>query len=207
MESEGRVRSATCEISHLSRFVLRTLPLALCTVSVACSAPAPAPPPAVARWTAFRADLRTMAGGVERRGRFYRRADGSTRRETLGPDGSPAFITIENRAAGRFYSLGGGVWSAQPLEPGAVRPPRTADFPDATPERAAHEGLAVVKVITPAGAVLRRAPALDFVPVVEEHSDPPLRVELTGIRREDPPSTLFEPPPGVRVESLPWKHR
>lgn len=205
MESE--VRRAKCDVSHLSRFVLRTLPLALCTVSVACSAPPPAPRPAVTGWTAFRAEIRTTAGGVERGGRFYRRADGSTRRETLGPDDSPAFITIENRAARRFYSLGGGVWSAQPLEPGAVRPPRAADFPDATPERAAHEGLAIVKTITPAGAALRRAPALDFVPVVEEHSDPPLRVELTGIRREDPAPALFEPPPGARVVNLPWSHR
>jgi hypothetical protein len=177
-------------------------------VATGCGRERPvAPPPEVATaWVAFQAEFRAVGGGTETRGRFFRRHDGSVRRETAGTDARPAFITIENRAALRFYSLSGGTWTVQPLAPGTSRPAHASDFPDAASQAVVHDGLRVVRIVTPTGAVLLRAPDLDFFAVVEEHPDPPLRVEYRVVSRDDPPPALFEPPAGVPVGSLPWAH-
>jgi hypothetical protein len=181
--------------------------LAALVISTACGAERPAArPEAAAAWAAFQAEFRAVGGGAETRGRFSRRSDGSVRRETLGPDAAPAFITIENRASLRFYSFSGGTWTAQPLAQATSRPARASDFPGADPTPLPHDGRRVVRVVTPTGAVQLRAPGLDFFAVVEEHPDPPLRVEYRVVSRDDPPAALFEPPAGVPVASLPWAH-
>ncbi len=139
-------------------------------------------------------------------GPIFRRGDGSVRRETLAADGSPVFVTIENRATARFYSFSGGSWTAQPLALEHTAPPAAAEFSNLTPERGTRGGFKLVRVVAPTGAVILRAPALNYFGLVEEHADPPLRIEFHAVRQEEPPSALFEPPPGVSVAQLPWPH-
>jgi hypothetical protein len=187
---------------------LRSGPVAVAAVVIlaACGAERPVETPVAApEWAPFQAEVRTVTAAADTRGRFVRRRDGSVRRETLGPDAAPAFITIENRATRRFYSFGGGTWTAQPLAPGTSRPARASDFPDAAPA-SPRDGLRVVRVVTPTGAALLRAPDLDFFPLVEEHPDPPLRIECRVTSRDEPPAPLFEPPAGAPIAMLPWAH-
>ena len=178
-------------------------------IAVARVAQPPGPPPApaveVKDWVPFQAEFRQVRDGrVEATGRFFRGPDGSTRRETRDPDGTLRFVAIENIARERFYGYAGGSWSSQPLR---LLEPRTPP-----PEPPASllvadrvEGLRLVRELTPAGAVLLRAPALDLFPIVEHYPDPAMSREHVGIVIGPVDPGLFEPGTD-RIDELPWPH-
>jgi hypothetical protein len=170
-----------------------------------------APPPSVepdVAWRAFRGEFRSVSNGVETKGRYWRHRDGSARRETLGADGKAEFITIESLSASQFYSFSAGSWTAQPLRLPATRtlPPTGTAFPNATPQTERVAGYRVVGAYTVLGTLMLRAPALDYFPLVEDHPHPALRVEFVSIVEEPVGDTLFLPPPGAEVATLPWPY-
>ena len=159
-------------------------------------------------WATFRAEFTSTGGTTETRGRFYRRRDGSIRKETLGADGAAEFVTIQNRPSMRFYSFSDGSWSSQPLQLATrlTMPPTGADFPSAMPQPERVVGYRVVRTDTALGTVLLRAPALNYFPLVEDHPFPSLRVEFVSVTEGDVDAALFEPPAGAPVASLPWPY-
>lgn len=157
-------------------------------------------------WVPFQAEFRAFAGGGESRGRFMRHRDGSTRRETFGRDGVPAFVTIENVSTSEFHSFSAGSWTSQPLAASRREPPTGSTFSSATPQADRIAGYRVVRADTALGSVMLRAPALNYVALVEEHPDPPLRIEFLSVSEDAPAERLFEPPPGATVARLPWPH-
>jgi hypothetical protein len=176
-------------------------------LALAACAPSAISEPDVA-WRAFRGEFRSVSDGVETRGRYWRHRDGSVRKETLGPDGQAAFITIENLSASRFYSFSAGSWTAQPLRVPARRmfPPTGADFPNATPHAGRVAGYRVVGAYTVLGTLMLRAPSLDYFPLVEDHPHPALRVEFLSVTEEPIAEAVFSPPPGVEAATLPWAY-
>ena len=159
-------------------------------------------------WVPFRAGFRQLRNGeLEAAGRYARHHDGSTLRETSSPAGDTRFITIVNVPEGRFYSFAGGTWTVQPLILRRARhlPDRRADSQlVGVVERVG--GLRLVRETTATGAVLLRAPALDFFPVIEQHPEPPMRRELFDIVVEPVDASWFFPPAGARVDRLPWPY-
>ena len=176
-------------------------------LAVAACAPSTTVEPAVA-WRSFRGEFRSVSGGVETTGRYYRHRNGSARRETLGTAGTPEFITIENLSASRFYAFSAGSWTEQPLKLPATRatPPSGAAFPNATPQTERVAGYRVVGAYTVLGTLMLRAPALDYFPLVEDHPHPALRVEFVSIVEEPVGDALFLPPSDARVATLPWPY-
>ncbi len=168
-------------------------------------APLPAPAVHVQGWVEFRAGFRQIRDGrVEATGAFYRGRDGSTRRETREPDGTLRFVAIENIAENRYYGYSSGSWSAQPLrllEPRTPPGPR----PDLLPVTQRVEGLELRRELTPSGAVLLRAPALDLFALVEHYPDPPMSREHHDIVIGPVDPVLFHPPAGP-VDELPWPY-
>jgi hypothetical protein len=168
------------------------------------------PNEAIARpvWVPFRAEFRSVGAGSDRRGRFYRRRDGSVRRETFGADGTADFVTIENYSTRRFYSFSAGSWTSQPLTvaPHRAKPLGPGDFPNATPLAAPVAGYRVVRADTLLGAMILRAPSLNYFALTEEHPDPPLRVEYDSVVEGDLADALFAPPPGAVIADMPWPH-
>ncbi|HEY8535323.1 MAG TPA: hypothetical protein VIL25_02705 [Vicinamibacterales bacterium] len=165
----------------------------------------PAPAATVQGWVEFRAAYRQVRDGrVEAVGVFHRGRDGSTRRETRDPDGTLRFVAIENIAENRYYGYAGGAWSAQPLRLLAPRVP-PGPRPDLLPVSERVEGLELQRELTPEGAVLLRAPALNFFPVVEYYSDPPMSREHHDIVIGPVDPALFRPP-AVPVDELPWPY-
>ncbi|HEX7086080.1 MAG TPA: hypothetical protein VF198_06925 [Vicinamibacterales bacterium] len=167
--------------------------------------PLPAPAAHVRGWVEFRAGFRQVRDGrVEATGAFYRGRDGSTRRETRDPDGTLRFVAIENIAENRYYGFSSGSWSAQPLR---LLEPRTPPGlrPDLLPLTERVEGLELCREITPSGAVLLRAPALDLFPLVEYYADPPMSREHHDIVIGPVDSSLFLPPAGP-LDALPWPY-
>lgn len=159
-----------------------------------------------AAWVPFQAEFRAVGAGVESRGRFMRHRDGSTRRETFGPDQRPAFVTIENLGTSEFHSFSAGNWTTQPLAARRPVPPASSAFPNAMPQQDRVAGYRVVRADTVLGSVMLRAPVLNYFALVEEHPDPPLRIEYLSVREEAPAEVLFAPPAGAVVARLPWPH-
>ena len=157
-------------------------------------------------WVPFQAEFRAVAGGVASRGRFMRHRDGSTRREAFGRDGVPAFVTIVNVHTSEFHSFSAGSWTSQPLAASRREPPTGSAFPSATPQADRVAGYRVVRADTVLGSVMFRAPALNYFALVEEHPDPPLRIEFLSVSEDAPAERLFEPPAGVTVARLPWSY-
>lgn len=160
----------------------------------------------VTAWVPFQAEFRVVAAGVESRGRFMRRRDGSTRRETLGRGGAPVFVTIENVSTSEFHSFSAGSWMSQPLAASRREPPTGSAFPNAMPQADRIAGYRVVRADTALGSVMLRAPALNYVALVEEHPDPPVRIEFLTVSEGVLAESLFEVPPGATVARLPWPH-
>jgi hypothetical protein len=157
-------------------------------------------------WVPFAGEFRAVSGGSEARGRVFRRRDGSFRKETLDLVGVPSFITIENRARKRFYSYSAGGWTSQPWPRTPPPPPGRERYLTAGPQADRVAGLRVVRWDTGLGVMTLLAPELDYYPLVEEHPHPPLRIRYTAITRADPADSLFEPPPGSRVDEVPWPY-
>ncbi len=163
-------------------------------------------PPDAAAWVPFRAEFRAVGAGVMSLGRVMRHRDGSMRRETLGPDQAPVFVTIENRATSVFYSFSAGTWTSQALVVHQPAPPVAAEFPNAMPQPARVAGYRVVRADTALGSTMLRAPALNYFALVEEHPYPPLRIEFLSVTEDEPSEAYFAPPPGASVSRLPWPH-
>lgn len=157
-------------------------------------------------WVPFQAEFRVVAAGVESRGRFMRRRDGSMRRETLGRGGAPVFVTIENVSTSEFHSFSVGSWTSQPLAASRREPPTGSAFPNAMPQADRIAGYRVVRADTALGSIMLRAPVLNYLALVEEHPDPPLRLEFLSVAEDVPADSLFEPPAGATVARLPWPH-
>lgn len=176
-------------------------------MAAACTGEVVRPPAEqVATWVPMQAEFRTVAAGVESRGRFLRHRNGSTRRETLARDATPAFVTIENRATAEFHAFSAGTWTTQPLVVRRPGPPPASEFASATPHPARVEGYLVVRATTLLGSSMLRAPALNYFALVEEHPDPPLRIEFLAVTEDMPADALFAPPAGATVARLPWAH-
>jgi hypothetical protein len=188
--------------------VRRALAAALCIAAAGCadSSLSSEAPPAAGTWVPFEGEFRSVAAGVESRGRVFRRRDGSFRKETLDAVGVPSFVTIENRAQKRFYSFSSGSWTAQPWSRTPTAPPGRDRYPNAAIEADRVAGLRVVRWVSGFGVTTLRAPELDYYPLVEEHGYPPLRIEHVRVVRADPPDGMFEPPAGSRVDELPWQY-
>jgi hypothetical protein len=157
-------------------------------------------------WVPFQGEFRAVAGGVESRGRFMRHSDGSTRRETFARDQVPAFVTIVNVRTSEFHSFSAGGWTSQPLAAGRREPPTGSAFPNAMPQADRVAGYRVVRADTALGSVMLRAPVLNYFALVEDHPDPPLRLEFLSVTEDVPAGTVFEPPAGAPVARLPWPH-
>ena len=188
----------------------RMAPAGAALVLLVSCGPDDLPGEAIARtaWVPFRAEFRSIGGGSDRRGRFYRRRDGSIRRETFGADGTAEFVTIENRATRRFYSFSGASWTSQPLTlaPHRAKPPGPDDYSSATPHAATVAGYRVVRADTLLGAMMLRAPSLNYFALAEEHPDPWLRVEYESVVEGDVADALFAPPPDAVIADMPWPH-
>jgi hypothetical protein len=181
---------------------------ALVLAIAACGTDSTRPALPGVEWVPFSARFTSVSGSVESQGRFFRHRDGSTRRDTLAADGTPAFVTIENRRASRFYSFSSGSWTAQPmrLPPWRLLPPTGADFPSAMPLPDAIAGYRVVRADTALGTVMHRAPALNYFPLAEDHPYPVLHVTFADVVRGDVDATVFAPPSGAAVAELPWEY-
>jgi hypothetical protein len=188
--------------------------VALCVAAAVAMAGCGTSPPTAAttstagagQWVPFEGEFRAVSGGSETRGRVFRRRDGSFRKETLDLVGVPAFITIENRARKRFYSYSAGGWTSQPWTRTPPPPPGRERYRNASPQADRVAGLRVVRWDTGLGVMTLLAPELDYYPLVEEHPHPPLRIRYTAVTRADPADSLFEPPPGSRVDDVPWQY-
>jgi len=188
----------------------RIAPIGAALVILASCGPDELPSHAVDRngWVPFRAEFRSIGGGSDRRGCFYRRRDGSIRRETFGADGTADFVTIENRATRRFYSFSAGSWTSHPLTlaPHRAQPQGPGDYPSATPVAGTLVGYRVVRADTLLGAMMLRAPSLNYFALAEEHPDPPLRIEYQSVLEGDVADALFAPPPDAVLSEMPWPH-
>ena len=203
--ASGIGASLECRLLRFALCVATALAVSGCSGSPPMAATTSAGA-AAGPWAPFEGEFVSVAGTVETRGRVFRRRDGSFRKETLDLIGVPAFITIENRAAKRFYSFSAGGWTAQPWPRTAPPPPGRDRYPNAAPQADRVAGLRVIRWDTGIGVMTLRAPELDYFPLVEEHPYPPLRIRYVAITRVDPPDALFEPPAGSRIDEVPWQY-
>jgi hypothetical protein len=146
--------------------------------------------PSPREWVAFSADLRGTdpTGRVE--GKFYRGADGSTRKET-GPVGGPIDnIVIVNLARGEQYTCRKTCVSKSITKP--ETPPRMRkSLPGLTKLDTAVEGFEAY--VWQSGVVSTVIPALNFFAV--EMNSPRLSEKYSNVRVGEQAAGLFQPPP------------
>jgi hypothetical protein len=146
--------------------------------------------PSPREWVAFSADLRGTdpAGRVE--GKFYRGADGSTRKET-GPVGGPIdTIVIVNLARGEQHTCRKTCVSKSITQP--KTPPRMRkSLPGLTKLETAVEGFEAY--LWQSGVVSTVIPALNFFAV--EMNSARISEKYSNVRVGEQSPDLFQPPP------------
>ncbi len=163
-------------------------------------------------WVAFEADLDTTyppgADSPRVVGRYYRASDGSERWETGPVDGTVKVISITNVPNATMYTARfgpdspEGAWQSYSLDfpPGPYRPPhyRLNEHLRASPEKI--EGYTVYEMTSQAGDVMLKAPDLNFFTLKEIRALNGRTRTYHNIKRVEPASELFLPPPGATVE-------
>ena len=143
-------------------------------------------------WVSFTADVRGVGPGGPFEGRFYRGADGSTRKET-GPPGRPIdSIVIRNNLRGEQYVCRNGcVTRAVEL---LSAPPRMRRTPRLIKLESPIEGFEAY--LSQSGTTSTVVPALNFFAI--EMKSSALTERYSNIRIGSQPPALFErpePPP------------
>lgn len=158
-------------------------------------------------WVAFQGHFTESAPDGESpvTGAYYQASNGShrldsTRRTTLGTD--LVWSTIVNTVLQRRFVLdpGQSAWDSYPLEPrpGGWDRPLKRSSAISMGEGPAFEGFRTVRDDTGRLQQLL-VPDLNFFPVWQ--SRPGHTRQYTSVSLGEPPSTLFEPPPGAEVRS------
>jgi hypothetical protein len=153
-----------------------------------------------ATWVAFRSVVERDGVAI---GRFWRDARGSTRLELDSPDAHGRTIIIENVPAATYYVFRpASGWTAQPmvLPTGGWTPLPVARMDVGTPVTEA--GLPAYERVTGTRRE-RRAPALNFFPIVRERLDDGSVERHRDILLGDVGASLFRPPFGVNVTERP----
>lgn len=174
--------------------------------------------PQPADWVAFQADVTVTHAdsGVRIEGRFMRASDGSTRLETGQERDEPRIISINNLQLVRHYVMRlDGSWVSSPLGVASADEVRPIQYRTDTPHFVkypkrlalmqgqngslnASEGLVAYQYVNGTFTQHFLVPELNMFSVVRNRPDGRREI-YNGIRLEEPPSELFQPPAGAVV--------
>jgi hypothetical protein len=156
------------------------------------------------QWVAFSAEVELRLGTAQPslNGKFYRASNGSTRTELYEPDGSVNMFSIVNMPEQRLYVYdprnGWRVSQTDARESPETRFSQVA-LGEKSPTR--WEGLEVYEKVQD-GELTVCAPELNFKTVYSLFIQAGRTKILRKIKREEPASELFSPPPDVPVRRV-----
>lgn len=163
-------------------------------------------------WASFEADFeqRDEAGNVTLVGKYYRSADGSDRFEN--GDGVHTIITIKSIPLAKMFVYGpnpaepkadsGWIWRSyrMDLPEGGWHPLRYRLNAHVTKNEERIEGMETYEMTIPEkGNRVLMAPDLNFFRVLEDLPNAGVKRVYRNIKKGDPPSRLFLPPPDATV--------
>lgn len=161
-------------------------------------------------WAAFSAEFEERSAAGSRRGVIAQKGNGSSVRVWIDAKGEPVQISIFNTQHARFYRATLNQWTAQPLEfdakpaRAAIDVRRNPRVPADDPRVAglAGRGLTFYEQRARNGIVNIISPELNLRSIWYDDGRGTAERWLS-IALGEPPDTLFEPPPGSKVQTVP----